>query len=83
MIRDDLVLPVIHHAVSFVLLASIVMIFNVHSCIIMEISDFEFTIFLGEALLLGSVTFVIIIFLIYNSLLPLNKVINSLLFFDS
>ena len=83
MIRDDLVLPVIHHAVSFVLLASIVMIFNVHSCIIMEISDFEFTIFLGEALLLGSVTFVIIIFLIYNSLLPLNKVIYSLLFFDS
>lgn len=83
MVRDDLVLPVIHHAVSFVLLASIVMIFNVHSCIIVEISDFEFTIFLGEALLLGSVAFVIIIFLIYNSLLPLNKVINSLLFFDS
>ena len=83
MVSDDLVLPVIHHAVSFVLLASIVMIFNVHSCIIVEISDFEFTIFLGEALLLGSVAFVIIIFLIYNSLLPLNKVINSLLFFDS
>ena len=80
MVRNNLVLPVIHHAVSFILLASIVLILYVHSCIIVEVSNFEFAIFLGETLL--RVTILIVIFLVNNSLLPLNKVINRLLFFD-
>lgn len=86
MILNDLVLPIVNGSIPLFFVLSIPLVFNIHSCIILIISNLKFTELLSESWLI-SFQIVLhsclsgILFLHHFGLLPLNEIIDCVYFF--
>ena len=82
MVGENLVLPVGDHSISFLLLSCPILIFYIHSCVVMEFSHSELAELFGEQLLsLKSILMSIHTQVILKlSLLPFDKALYSSIF---
>ena len=80
-IRDHLILPIAHHSVSFRLLCQVILVFDIHSSIVLEVTHRKLVHFLSEKLLAvlciqGLINAHV---LLYLGLLAENKLLNTIL----
>ena len=81
MVRDDIVLPIVDSSVSLFSLGCVVVVFDIHSSVVLVVSDFELTELLSKQgifadTLLYHDTFFML--LLPSGLLSFNEVVDSL-----